>query len=430
MADVLSSGQDPDQRRRHSPRRGLVLVAVLLTAAAAVASYAANHRHAGSHPPSASPAAAATAALPPVHVAKTDPVPPSWLRCGQHCDVPVLHAPAGQGPRGLRLLINTNPATVLDGTGRTHRGPSVPLRRGEHIDTLLPMGAETAALVSADNPTKKSPRPRIYRIGVDGSVALIGRADAIVQGIGATLWTITYPPQSASLGSSEPAPYRLTEIDRTGRVLARHAEPENVYIFRATNAGLLAAIATSSDGSYLGQTESVRLLDPATGQLGSQLGDGVFAVLDATDNLVAWSSSRRPVVEIYDLNRGTAVGSFDAPGYHPPDYGRFSPDQRTLVLGFSDLVQLGTNPASYGYLESLDLSTRRITRINGLLTPPKNDPQLDWSHDSRTLILGVDDGKAAHIALWERQRPGLVVLPKVISHSAYTQLTYLPRDGS
>lgn len=133
------------------------------------------------------------------------------------------------------------------------------------------------------------------------------------------------------------------------------------------------------DGSYFSQTESVWLLDPATGQLSRGLSDGVFAVLDVTDNFFAQSSARRPLVEIYDFNRGEVTGVVNATGYRPPDYGRFSPDQRTLILGFSGLPQFGTNPASYGYLGALDLPTARITRINGVRTPPKNDPQLDWS---------------------------------------------------
>lgn len=421
MADVLSSGRDPGRRRRLPPA-ALALLAVLLTAAV-VTGYRTGHRPAHPRGPSAPPAAA----ILPVRTAKAHPPPPAWLRCGLQCDASVLHASTGRGPRGLRLLLNTTPPTVLDDTGRQRRGPPVPLLRREHIDTLLRMGVDAAVLVQSDYVTEKTPHARIYRIGADGSVALIGRADAIVQGIGATLWTVTYPPQSASPGGSEPAPYTLTEIDRTGRVLARYTEPQNIGVIRATKAGLLVTLPNPSDGSYFRQSESVRLLDPATGKLRHGVSGAVFAVLDVTDDLVAWSSTRSPLVEVYDLSRGAVAGVYNAPGYHPPNYGRFSPDQHTLALGFAGLPQLGSNPASYGYLETLDLTTGRITRINGLRTPPKNNPQLDWTPDSRTLILSVDQRDRAQIALWQQRNRALSVLPNVIDHSEYVRLAYLQR---
>ena len=138
-----------------------------------------------------------------------DTAAPASLQCGHNCDTPVLHARAGTGPRGLRLLVNTTPTKVLDGNGKQHPGPRVPVRRGEHIETLLPMGADAAALVQPNLVTASTPRGRVYRLAASGTAVLIGRADALIQGIGATLWALTYPRQT----TSTPSPYTLTEID-------------------------------------------------------------------------------------------------------------------------------------------------------------------------------------------------------------------------
>ena len=154
----------------------------------------------------------------------------------------------------------------------------------------------------------------------------------------------------------------------------------------------------------------------------------MFAVLDATGTTVAWSSSTRPLVEVYDLNKGTFENVFNAPGYHPPNYGRFSPDHRSLALGFTGLPQTVT-PASYGYLQVLDLADGRITPINGLRFPPKIDPELDWSHDGGTLILGIDNRNQARIAFWQRQNHLVTVLPRPVAHSEYYRFAYLQLRG-
>jgi len=350
-----------------------------------------------------------------------NPVAPTALRCGTGCDTPVLRARAGRGPAGLRLLVTTSPPTIVDAAGRQHPGPALRLRRDEHVETLLPMGNEAVALVSADYLTDATPPARVYRLSTDGSVTLLGRADALVQGVGATVWTVSY--------RRTPGSDTLTQLDRTGRVLARHPVTAGSSVVRATRAGLLVTIPGTAAGSYFGNTVRLALLDPATGRVRRVLSDGVYAVLDATEDRVAWSSARHPWVDVYDLTTGTFTAVLDVPGYHPPNYGRFSPDRRSLALGFSGLPQIGSNPASYGYLQVLNLRSGRVTPLAGLRTPPKNDVQLDWTRDSSTLILGVDHRDRARIAFWSARTSTLTMLPKRIRHSEYDRFTYLALRG-
>lgn len=241
------------------------------------------------------------------------------------------------------------------------------------------------------------------------------------------MWTVTY----AQVATSGPPPYTLSEPDRNGRVLVRHSEPLDIGVIRATQAGLLVTRPGKAEGrAFFGSTETLALLDPATGQIVRELSDGVFAVLDATDDLVAWSSARGPLVEVYDLHRMTFRGVFHAPGYQGPNYGRFSPDSRALVLGFSGLPQLDTNPETYGYLQVLDLVSSRIMPINGLHTTPKADAQLDWSRDGGTVLLAIDDGDRARVVFWGLRSHAITTLPKAVQRSPETRFLFLQRGSS
>jgi hypothetical protein len=399
-----------------------VLLAALV-AAISVFGFIATRSHARppTHHATARPSGAPSFAPFQVHPA-LGPIAPAALRCGQHCDRPVLHGRVGNGPPGLNQLVNTVPLTVLDARGRQLPGPRLPLRRGEHVETLLPMGDEAAALVQANYQTDSSPRGRVYRLSPTGTAVQIGRADALIQGVGATVWTITYPRESTT------APFTLTEIDPSGRVIVSVSETEGTQVLRATRAGLLATLPARPTDAFLAPTTLV-LLDPATGNVDHVLSSGVLAVLDATDTTIAWSSTRS-LVEVYDFEHDTRPVVFQIPGYLPPNRGRFSPDKHTLALSVGGLPQMGTNPASYGYLQVLDLRTGRTTRIKGLRFPPKIDPQLDWSRDSRVLILGIDSGKQGRVAFWHRHSHVVTVLAAAVPNSDYYGFTYLQRAGS
>lgn len=420
MTEVISSTRDPDRPPRRLPATVLTLL-VALVAATGLISYLATR-----HQPSRATAATNPSPTAPSPPAQPDPVAPRALQCVQPCDTPILRATAGAGPTGLRLLVNTVPLSILDSAGNRTRGPQVPLRRGEHVTSLMRMGVDAVALVQADFVADATPPGRVYRLGPD-SVALIGRADELVQGVGATVWTVTYPRSTPS--PAGPAPYTLREIDSTGRQLARQTEPPEVRPVRATRAGLLATISPSmSDGSYYGTSEQVVLLNPATGRTGRVLSNDAFAVLDATDNRVALSYPRRPLIDVYDLDDGTVTGIRYQPAYRAPTYGRLSPDQRSLVLGFSGLPQLGTTPPSYGYLQVLDLDTGAVTPIDGLRTLPKSDVALDWSGNG-TLLLAVDAGAQTQIALWHGDGRSLTLLPRGVAHSPAYQFSYLQLPG-
>lgn len=420
VTEVISSTRDPDRPPRRLPATVLTLLVALVVASGLIGYLATRHK------PSRATAATNPSPAPPSPPAQPDPVAPAALQCVQPCDTPILRATAGAGPAGLRLLVNTVPLSILDSTGNRTRGPQVPLRRGEHVRSLMRMGVDAVALVQADFVADATPPGRVYRLGPD-SVALIGRADELVQGVGATVWTVTYPRSPPSPAGT--APYTLREIDSTGRQLARHTEPPEVRPVRATRAGLLATISPPmADGSYYGTSEQVVLLNPATGRARRVLSNGAFAVLDATDNRVALSYPRRPLIDVYDLDDGTVTGIRYQPAYRAPTYGRFSPDQRSLVLGFSGLPQLGTTPPSYGYLQVLDLDTGAVTPIDGLRTLPKFDAALDWSGNG-TLLLAVDAGALEHIALWHGEGRPLTVLPRGVAHSPAYQFSYLQLRG-
>lgn len=157
VTELISSGRDPDQRRRRPATTLLILIAALITAAGLSAYSGTRHR------PAPRPTAAPTPAVTPARAAaaRPNPIPPAALRCGLACATVILHGRVGAGPRGLRLLVNTTPLTVLDAAGRRHPGPRLQLRRGERVATLMPMGAETAALVQADEVTGNTPPSRI-----------------------------------------------------------------------------------------------------------------------------------------------------------------------------------------------------------------------------------------------------------------------------
>lgn len=417
MAELISSGRDPDKR---PPPRAPIALAAVLIAVAALVSYQLIRGGPATHSTPARAGAGPTDI--PSLTTPPHPVAPAELRCGQHCDAPILHGRPGTGPVGLRLLIGTAPPTILDAAGHRHRGPRLPLRRGEHIDTLLPMGSDAVALLQPTSVTESTPPGRVYRLGADGSTALLGRADALIRGVGATVWTMTYPRP----GGGVSAPYTLAELDRTGRVLARHTESPGMDILRATSAGLLVTLPRVSDGSYYGSPQTLAIFNPTTGNIDQTLSDHVFAVLDATDNRVAWTTTVGGFhIAVYDLAGGQGPALFSAPGYHPPDYGRFSPDQRTLALGFSGLPQLGNNPASYGYLQVLDLISGSITPISGLRTSPESYAQLQWTADSRTLVLGLDDHNFTEVAFWTRPSRKLTVLPTTVPHSDNSAFGYL-----
>jgi hypothetical protein len=426
VTEVITSSRDPDQGQRGPLRPPPVLLAALIVAVTVVGFLATrgdggSPRHHEATGPTGAPTGAPSYA--PFQVAPAlGPTAPAALRCGQHCDTAVLHGRAGNGPRGMHLLVNTVPLTVLDASGQRHPGPRIPLRHGEHVQTLLPMGDESAALVLADDPTDSSRPGRVYRLAPTGTAVQIGRADDLIQGVGATVWTITYPRQGTGTG-----PLTLAEIDPSGRVLVSLSESDGTQALRATSAGLLATLPVRSTGEFLTPMTLV-LLDPRTGDVDHVLSSRVVAVLDATDTTVAWSTARSDVV-VYDLEHENRPVVFHAGGFLPPNYGRFSPDRRTLALGVTGLPQIGTNPASFGYLDILDVRNGRTTRIKGLRYPPKIDPQLDWSDDGDVLILGVDNGKRGRIAFWHRQSHLVTVLPEAVPNSDNYRFVYLQLTG-
>jgi hypothetical protein len=210
MPEIISSGGDPDHRRRR-PRSALVAVLATLIAGVAVLGYAGTRDKPAAHPEPTATSTPATTSTPVA--APSQPIVPAALQCGQPCDAPVLRAVAGTGPAGMRLLVNTRPTGVLTAAGKWAAGPQLPVPRGQHLDVLLPMGSAAVGLIQSNVIADATPPGRVYRLTPDGSVKLLGRADSLVPGVGATVWTVTY----ARSNTSAPGAYSLTEFDAAGR---------------------------------------------------------------------------------------------------------------------------------------------------------------------------------------------------------------------
>lgn len=386
-APAPGSPADPRGFQRPARRSGWRRAGAVV-AALGLVGYVVTHRYPAPAPggPAASPA------VPPA----PDPV--------------ALTGRAGSGPAGLRVVVNGVRPLIVDlHTGSVQRvtGPpgeasrrpflyAVPIRGGLILYDEPADGTATSYL--------QRPGRRLERVVTDGW--------AIPGEDGRSLITFVY-----RRGSRGPIVGGRT-LD--GRTLWHWQASELLTLQRDTPYGL---VVQRSDP----QAPAVRLVRRETGQVLRTFSGPAVAVGER------WLAQVRPGcgsncrLVLRRLDTGT-TRQFPLPAEPAPAYARFSPDERYLALTFPAGPEPGAPSQRAGWVSVLDLRTGALLPVDGLTTPGSRRPILDWSADSRWLVVGAQDGDLLRLGVWapDRQREPITVIPPVRTDRAEAVISVLP----
>lgn len=280
---------------------------------------------------------------------------------------------AAPPPPDVRLLVG--------GTHPTAIGASdVVLDRlrlhDEAVGALVPVRGGVVARIDPHRFTAPSANSRVVFVHGD-RVTPLGRADDVIAGRrGDRVYLQSYGPHEA-------APGTLTERDLDGRVLARRAVRQPMWVQADTDAGLLVHVLARRPGD----AETVALADPRTLRVRRDLGPAGYVVA-TRGQLAAWVLPACCGLRIADLATGRTRTVSRARDF-VVGTAAFSPDRRRLAVAY-----LGRHPqqlggAAPGFVEVLDLASGRHTRVPGVETAIKQYADLSWTPDGRWLALGV-----------------------------------------
>jgi hypothetical protein len=295
---------------------------------------------------------------------------------------PRLDGVPGDLPAGVLLAFGGSAPTVLgDGSGPVTRLDRLPLADGELVTEVLPTPSGLVALVQRATWADGTPSSRIYALGRTGGWRLLAEADGVVLGHrGDRVFASSYSWVEGTKGS-------LLEVSLTGKVLARHATPFDFGVSADTPDGLLVWVGTgAADAPRLLEVVDARTLAIRTRV--AQVGD----LLGATAERAVWTTNgctEHCRLTVANLTTGARTTIPVEPGFDPGQ-AAVSPDGRHLAVGYWGRHPEQSGGAAAGFVDVVDLTSGRTTRVPGVATATKHTPDLAWTPDGAALALAVD----------------------------------------
>ena len=370
MGDELAAGPSGPRRRWTLPVLG---AAVLL-----LFGYVVTHRY---------PAPVAPDRAGPTTV-------PEVLRPASGDGLPRVTGDIGLGPAGLRVLVGGPSPRIFDlHTGRLASIRGLRLAEGERA-VLQPIAGGMLVTVLAEDAVKA--RTSLLR---DGKSVPVGTDVRVTPSRDGQLILSTY-----GIGGTG-----VTLADLSGGVHARWARPGLDIPLQDTPAGLVLSqyeTAARSGADLL-------LVDPRTGQVRSRLATHrIPLAVSATAVAHAPADCGRACrLTVTDLRTGRGR-DYPAPDEGTPKSAEFSPDGRRLALAVPGRYLGGRLTVRPGFAAVLDLAGGSTVRVPGVETEANEAPEITWSPDGKTLVLGVWQPDRVEVGLWSPLRPAgrLVVL--------------------
>jgi len=390
VADVLSSGPEPDAAAAAPRRRWTTAFAGMLVAAT-TAVLAVN---AGGSPDRGGAAPVERGSL--SVVVRPAPTP---ARTGPPAASAVfrLDGVPGRGPAGLRVLVGGRHPGVLDlATGRLS-----PLARVlTHPDDVVAFdhlrGLTTAVL---HNPGRLRYRGAVLTGG--GRVTDLGPLLGLLPMRDGTVLT------QDCAGGGGTGPCVLTSRAATGAVRWKRTIQRQLELVRDTPSGLLVR-------AYQGDLGGVaRLEDARSGQVLRELGR-TYHVLGADDGHVVFQPAGCAAncgLVLVELASGDARWLPETPGR--PSVATLSPDGRQLAIGYAGLFPDDHSPTRQrdGYAVVMDLvGANQWQPVPGLSTAADSTPLPVWAPDGR-VVIAVSDGGVGRFAVWRPGEGRFTVLP-------------------
>lgn len=381
MADVLSSGPEPDGPSRPRRRWTTPLAGAL---AAAVAAYLALHAGGGTvkDPRAAEPTPSAPT--------PTGPTPaPATYR---------LHGYPGPGPAGVRILVGGRRPAVLDaGTGRL---APLPIHIGP-VDVAELDHAGGTTTVVLHNPYRL--RSRAVAVDRSGTAVTVGQVlDVLPLRDGNVLAEDCGDPDGTG-------PCTLTGYAPTGAVLWRRAEPHPFDLVRDTPYGLLVRTFDGPRGGV------AQLEDPRSGAAYRVIGRAA-GVLGADDRQVVFapaSCATECDLVLADLDTGSSRFLPENPG--SPTVAAFSRDGRRVAIGYAGMLpdDRSAEPQRDGYVVVIDQHRSDLGQlVPEVTTGPASAALPVWSPDGQLLLAVPTDGSGSgRVVAWRPGAPRVTILP-------------------
>jgi hypothetical protein len=401
-------------RRPHSTLL-LIVAAVLL--AGGIGAYAVLHER-GDHPhrqalTTPTPPASSTPAPLPTAPGSIGPGPdgrPPWPQragaCGNTAFLPLVSARPLDHRTGVRAVVGDRLTGVDVDTGAVQ--PVRGLPKDEYATQIVTAGGATYALLSPCAQVIGAPA-RVVRVTADG------RAETVARG-----------PYDYLIGGGD-HPWALIWAEAEDRTTVdaldgtkRHRLPASFGPIAGYRDYLIGTEGTSTDsgGHIVG-------LDPRTGKERLDLGRASWVAV--SQGIVAWAEPgcRRCRLHILDLATGKRSVTRRAIADVPSSWGGVaSPDHRTFVL-----LRQSATPARYDMdhpgnpneIVTVDLVTGAVTPVPGVRLWSKSMPGLDFSADSRWLLISLDEGTGTRLLLWHPGLPAVQQSPaRLTDRNAYS----------
>ena len=394
-------------RRFRSPA---ARIAAVLLLAATAGGYVLLHDRPGASSrqqagPSVTTATTPRIANPAVTSEASGPAVAPWPQragaCGSTAFLPLVSAHRLDRRTGARVIVGDRLASVNVDTGAVR--PAAGLARDEYASQIVTTGTGTYALVQPCGQPIGTPA-RVVRVSASGAVQQIARGPYENLVGGDRPWAVWW--DEAADGTSVDAldGSRLRRLPATfGPIAGWHG-----YL-----------IGTQSEpGSPLGH---IRGLDPRTGAVRLDLGPATAVTVG--HGVVVWNDASCPGcrLHVFDLATGRRTVVRSAQHLLPSVWGGVvSPDGHVLAV-----VRESATPGPYemehpsnpNEIITVDLTTGTVTRVPGLRLWAKSMPGLDFSADSRWLLISVDEGTGTRLLLWHeglgavRQSPARLTTP-------------------
>ncbi|HEV7657383.1 MAG TPA: hypothetical protein VGP36_22010 [Mycobacteriales bacterium] len=390
MADVLSSGYEPEYQGDGPPRRRRWTTLLAAGLVAAGAAYLAVHTGGGGavRPPAATPLSVEVRPAPnPIRTGP--PAPDARYR---------LDGDPGAGPAGLRLLVGGRHPAVLDARTGSLTPLPVPTVRGDVAELVHAGGVTAAVLHNAERL-----RARAVVLGRGGTAAQLGSVlDLVPMRDGTVL-------AEDCDGAGGTGPCTLTNFSTAGAVRWRRIVPRQLELVRDTPYGLLVR-------AYQGDLGGVARLENAqTGAVYRVIGR-TYAVLGADDRQVVFEPAgcgSDCALTLTQLASGASRFLPENPGN--PAVAAFSADGHQLAIGYAGMLPEDPSASAQrdGYVVVIDLvRADRWRTVPGLTTGAASTALPVWAPGGQLMLVTPTDGSGSgRVAAWTPGRPRLTLLP-------------------